>query len=351
MMGSMRSDVNADVVRLSLAVMARHGIPGMSVAVTDRHGLRCHCGFGTVDLRTGLATGASTRYPWFAISRLITVAAVLRLTEEGRFDLNTPCTSYLPPSDHPSINSAVTLRHLLESVAGEHGGKAPGRSGRDVLNVALRRSPHGYRRDDRRHSPASDPPGDAGPPLLDAVVAAATGRTLHKVRHDLVLDPLGMTKASLGPWTDVATGHIRRPHRSWPRGQDALTATTDRVGPYLILNPLVSARTSDLAGDAGDAAALICTLLLDGTHNGVRVLSSDSVQIMRELYRLRPPSTPRNSRNGSGSTHLQQVGAGPGYYGLLRVYPSSELGIAILTNSATSDGVDQLCAALHDAFR
>ena len=100
--------------------MAAYAIPGLAVAVVvdgeiayERgYGVRHRTHGGAVDEHTVFATGST--------GKMFTAAAVLRLVDEGRIDLDDPVTEYIPElhfapgkwtADH------ITVRHLINQSA------------------------------------------------------------------------------------------------------------------------------------------------------------------------------------------------------------------------------------------
>src|SRR3954468_18442748 len=86
-----------DAARTTLAaLMGRHHVPGLSVAVTDADRLLFAEGFGSADLAAGRPTTADTGYLWFSMSKIATATAALRLADEGRLDLDAPVSELVP---------------------------------------------------------------------------------------------------------------------------------------------------------------------------------------------------------------------------------------------------------------
>lgn len=91
-------------------------IPGMSVAVARDGQLLWSAGFGFADLEQQVPAGPDTRYRLGSVSKLITAAAMVRLMEAGRLDLDAPVRRYV--SSFPEQVSAMTPRQLAGHLAG-----------------------------------------------------------------------------------------------------------------------------------------------------------------------------------------------------------------------------------------
>jgi CubicO group peptidase (beta-lactamase class C family) len=104
-------------------LMKEQGVPGVSVAVVDDHGIVWSAGFGVTDTDDPEPVTADTIFSVQSTSKAFTATAVLLAVEDGLVDLDAPITTYLPDftvhsifEDHPE--SRITLRHLLSHTAG-----------------------------------------------------------------------------------------------------------------------------------------------------------------------------------------------------------------------------------------
>ncbi|HEY6548453.1 MAG TPA: serine hydrolase domain-containing protein [Vicinamibacteria bacterium] len=98
------------------ATMSRAGIPGASVAIALAGRLRFAQGYGTADLENGVPARAGTMYRLASVSKPITAAAVLKLVDEGRLDLDAPVQRYVPT--FPEKAWPVSARQLLTHMGG-----------------------------------------------------------------------------------------------------------------------------------------------------------------------------------------------------------------------------------------
>jgi CubicO group peptidase (beta-lactamase class C family) len=98
------------------ATLTRAGIPGASVAIAVGGQLRYAQGFGLADVENGVPARAATMYRLASVSKPITAAAVLKLTEDGKLDLDAPIQRYVLA--FPEKPWPVTARQLLAHLAG-----------------------------------------------------------------------------------------------------------------------------------------------------------------------------------------------------------------------------------------
>jgi CubicO group peptidase (beta-lactamase class C family) len=105
--------------------VARHRIPGLSVAITYQRRLLYAKGFGYADLETRQPVRPDSLFRIASLSKPITAVAVLQLAEEGKFKLDDRVVNvlHLEPTRDPRIAN-VTIRHLLQHRGGWDRGKS-----------------------------------------------------------------------------------------------------------------------------------------------------------------------------------------------------------------------------------
>jgi serine beta-lactamase-like protein LACTB, mitochondrial len=91
--------------------MSRLGIPGLSLAVAEAGQVRHEAGFGFADVENEVPARPETVYRLASVSKPITAAAVMKLAEDGRLDLDAPVNRYCP--EFPEKPWPVTSRQLL----------------------------------------------------------------------------------------------------------------------------------------------------------------------------------------------------------------------------------------------
>ncbi len=224
-------------------VMKTHSLPGMSAAVAVDGRIVWSEGFGEADLESHVPVSSTTRFRLASVSKMITVAAVARLVDEGRLDLDAPVQKYVP--DFPEKPWPVTTRQLAAHVAGI-------RHYRDDDPIADCNKPfptlvEGLKifRDDAllfepgtAHSYSS-----YGYNLIGAVVEGASGKDYLTYVREAVLEPLGMRHTvadrnepiiegrarfyELGPDKQVVNAPCIDVSYKWPGG--GMLATADDV--------------------------------------------------------------------------------------------------------------------------
>src|SRR5438093_5589755 len=108
------------------AAMGRHVVPGVALGVLHEGRVET-AGFGVTSAEHPLPVDADTLFLVASNTKTFTGAAVLRLVEQGKLDLDAPLRGYLPELRlaDPAATAGVTLRHTLQHTAGWVGDFAP----------------------------------------------------------------------------------------------------------------------------------------------------------------------------------------------------------------------------------
>jgi CubicO group peptidase (beta-lactamase class C family) len=95
--------------------MKAQRVPGLSIAVV--HGdFTWSAGFGYADLENQVPARADSSYRMASVSKPMTAAAVMRLVEQGKIDLDAEVQTYVP--EFPRKPHPVTVRQLLQHLGG-----------------------------------------------------------------------------------------------------------------------------------------------------------------------------------------------------------------------------------------
>jgi CubicO group peptidase (beta-lactamase class C family) len=167
------------------------GIPGFSVTVAVDGKTVFSEGFGYADLEQRVAVWPTTKFRIGSVSKPLTAAALVKLVEQGKLDLDAPIQKYVP--SFPDKGAVITPRML----AGHLGGIRHYKDDQEVIN------PKHY---DTvvaglvifQNDPLVSPPGakfsysSYGFNLLSAVIEKACAEDFLSCMRDLVFRPLGL---------------------------------------------------------------------------------------------------------------------------------------------------------------
>ena len=325
----------------------RSRIPGLSIAIVDRHGPLFTAGYGHRDLATGDPATPETTYLWFSLTKIVTATAALRLADDGALDLDAPISEALPQVPR----SSATVRQLLNHTAGfanpapirwVRPATAPARPPEDLLDRLLHK-----RRQTRRDAGGSARYSNLGYLVLGSVIEAAAQQPFTSYVRETILRPLGLTATD---FTHVeprlaATGYVKAPRAVAPLLRAVLPAgiVGPRTGAYQALQPFYVEGPSygGLVGSVIDAGRFATAHLNDGALDGTRILRADTTRRMRHI------DTPgkkidvgqgwfrKAEHRTSTPPHVEHLGAGGGFFNVMRLYPSLGLGFVVMTNTTS----------------
>jgi serine beta-lactamase-like protein LACTB len=166
------------------------GVPGFSVSVAIDGKIVYSEGFGYADLEERVPAWPTTKFRIGSVSKPLTSAALVKLVEEGKLDLDSPVQKYVP--SFPDKGAVITPRMLAGHLGGiRHykDGEPDSQKHYDTVLGGLERF---------QNDPLVVPPGTKfsyssyGFNLLSAVIEAASGESFLETEQKLVFTPLGL---------------------------------------------------------------------------------------------------------------------------------------------------------------
>lgn len=247
----------------------RQGDTGaIGIAITTRDRLVWSRTFGVVDRKSGRPASGETLFAAGSISKVLAAAAVMRLVDEGRLELDAPLVRYVPSfrMDDPR-HAAITVGMLLDHSAGFPGtamigalsfAPDPGYAARAMEALATAR--------------LKDAPGHMAVycndcfTMVEPLVEAVTGMRYADFVRTRILVPLGMDRSlfALAPLED---GTFARMHL----GGEPLP---QEFPNFHAAGGLLSTPT--------DLAAFGRMFLGGGAAGGTRILSAAAVEAMAQ---------------------------------------------------------------------
>jgi CubicO group peptidase (beta-lactamase class C family) len=351
----------ATVTRL----MDDHQVPGLSVAVTDARRLLFAEGFGHADLASRRPATADTRYLWFSLSKIATATAAMRLSDQGRLDLDAPVRS-LVPAYRARTGDEPRVRQLMSHTAGAANPLPvrwvlPSESSAEDVRACTRRllDRQGY---PRRTVGGRARYSNVGYLVLAEVISAAADEPFEEHMRRSLLEPAGMARTGYTHQDvgDNATGYVRLPRLATPLLRAALPGgiVGDRHDKHLALRPFRVAGPGygGLIGTVTDAARLLRLHLADGQIDDRRVLAPESARAMRAI---RTPGRPfdlglgwfrRPEDHGAQPAFVEHWGTGGGFWNAMRLYPDLGVGMVVMANTTHPYDHQALMAALLPTF-
>lgn len=181
--------------------MAKQQIPGLSIAVSVDGKIIWSEGFGFADLENQIRVTPKTRFRIASISKPLTAAAMARVFEQGKLDLDAHVQHYLP--SFPTKEVEITARQLVGHLSGiRHYRRDPDEAKDGFFN---RKQFYKNVTDELRifqDDPLDFPPGTKfgyssyGYTLLSAMIESAYGEEFLTVMQKEVFEPLEMPNTS-----------------------------------------------------------------------------------------------------------------------------------------------------------
>lgn len=303
-----------DASRLQVEeLLERERIPGCVMAVTLADAIVWHEAFGVADLEKKTAVTTEARYRVGSLTKLLTVAALLRLVDQERLELDDTVGEHLADFPH----AAITLRQLAGHLGGiRHYSEEEFLNGTHYENAtdSLRKF---------AADPLLAPPGEKyayssyGYDILGAVIERVTGKHFDEAVRELVLAPLAMNATSFA--ADARTATFYDASQTGPRAAPA-NDLSDRYPAGAALST------------AGDLARLLIAM------SGEGFLSTGARAEMARSQRTAGGTATnvglawRIGSDASGRTFLHHGGAVSGGRAFALFYPAERVSVAIVTN-------------------
>lgn len=268
----------------------RFGIPGCDCIVTVDGKAAYRHSAGYKDEETKVPVSCSDTYWIYSATKLFTCTAALQLIEQGKLALDAPVSRYLPEfgaltvrdndgTIHPS-KEILTIRHLMTMTGGLD---------YDLNRPALRRVLNGGATSTRDivASLAEDPlqfePGShflysLCHDVLGAVIEQVSGMLLADYIKRNITDPLSMVDTTFHP----SAAQLDRMATQYAHLDEKGTHRPIGQGNQFRFTESYDSGGAGLLSTVDDYIRLASALALRGVSpEGVRILSGDSVELMR----------------------------------------------------------------------
>lgn len=252
-------------------------------------------GIGYADVEAGLPMQRDTVFRIASMTKPITVAAAMRLVDEGTLALTDPITRWAPEFAAPTVlvdpagpldatcpaQRPITVDDLMTHRSGlGYGFSVSGPIGREYLRLPFGLGPEAWLAAIARlplvHQPGERLTYGHSIDVLGVLLSRIEGKPLPQVLDERILGPLGMADTGFF----VSEQARSRAATMYRLGEDD-KLHHDVMGPMPITPPAFPNAGGGLMSTADDYLAFVRMLLADGMFDGARVLSSKSVRAMR----------------------------------------------------------------------
>jgi CubicO group peptidase (beta-lactamase class C family) len=305
--------------------------PGVVVAIVDAGGVRESAAIGLADIARAAPASTTTPWHWFSMTKVFTATAAMRLSARGELDLDAPVRELVPDVARlvpEAWATRITPRHLLSHRAGianplplrwirRATDPAP-----DVEVLAARRLGENRR---LRFEPGTRAKyTNLGMLVMGAAMQRAAKTPFASIIAREVTGPLGMSRTGFDLPEGAAVGYHARfsPLRfvipQWVVGPSFGRWVSTR--PFLV----DGMPYGGLVGPIDDLARFLRLHL--GDDPVVVAMRERGLGWFRHLKVRRgdPPS-------------LEHGGGGPGFFDVMRVYPTLGVAVAVLGNATKYD--------------
>ncbi len=336
--------------------------PGLSVTVVKDGQTVYNHGFGYADRPRNRKATPDTVYHWWSMTKIPTAIAMMQLREQCKIELDDPVKKYLPWFDvtYPSNkNPIITIRHLLQHTSGLPD-TIPAMIGWVHYDDTTRNQTEVVKKHLPKFSKLKFEPGSQAVysnlnyMVLGAVIESVSGQAYETYITQTVLCPLGMSQTGF-VYTPAMAEHeaagtlpvIHFYTPLLPTLLDPRALIRERQGKLFWLNRayIDATPSTGLIGAAPDVARLMLAYLNRGTLDGNLILLPESISLLTETAPIDGHGLGWFVGNSNNARYLEHAGGGPGFATMLRLYPDSGLGIAIL-----ADGTDLDREGLMDLF-
>jgi CubicO group peptidase (beta-lactamase class C family) len=281
------------------------GPSGAACLVTRRGETLYQACFGYADLDTKKPIALDTIYRIYSMSKLITCTAALKLLERGLYLLNDPLEKYLPEFANPQVYrynengelftspaaSSIKIKHLFTMSSGISYGGNQTETERHIFKMIQeqkqKEAAGGKKYDNRMVAkalaevPLAFDPGThwkygLNHDILGVLIEVLSGQSFGQFLKDEIFDPLGM-KDTFFRIPDEKKDRLSSLYNY--SGDGTLTKNTELDGDYQ-LDAVFESGGGGLLSTLTDYDRFAQMLAHGGEHFGVRILSSNTFQLM-----------------------------------------------------------------------
>ena len=282
--------------RVSLVQAVDAGLLAGALTCVWQHGKVLQVNeIGYRDIEAQAPMGRDTIFRIASMTKPVTVAAAMALVEEGKLALSDPITRWLPELSDMQVlvDSLGALDHTVparrditvEDLMTHRSGLAysfsvAGPISRAYHRVSLRQDQDHWLADVAQlplvHQPGDRMTYSQGTEVLGIALSRIEGKPLHQVLAERIFEPLSMTDTGF-----FISADKRARAATMYRLDQQGGVHNDAMGPIPVKEPRFCQGGAGLVSTADDYLRFARMLLAGGTVDGIRVLSQESVHLMR----------------------------------------------------------------------
>ncbi len=261
----------------------KNEVAGMVVLVADKEGIIAVRSLGLADVASKKAMARDNIFWIASMSKPVTAACVMMLQDAGKLTLDDLITKHLPEMKNLKLAdgtaAAITIRQLLSHTSG----MAELKSGEAYTSRDLAEAASRYSRVEVLFPPGTKwQYSQTSINTAARIVEVVSGMAFDEFIQERLCKPLGMVDTTFY----LSDDQYARLAKSYRRTGDGLLEEA-QIG--LLAGHLPTDRERVPAGNGGlfstaDDYATFCRMLLnEGELNGTRILTAESVKLMRTV--------------------------------------------------------------------
>lgn len=325
--------IEGDKLKSITEAMEEYNIPGLSLAVIDNFEVVWAKGYGVADTETKNPVDKHTIFQAASISKPVTALAVMKMVQDGKWDLDENINTYLKsrklPENGFTKKKAVTLKNLLSHNAGVtvHGfpGYKPDAVIPNLVQVLEGEDPANTNKIFVDTEPETiNRYSGGGTTIVQQAMIDLKGKSFEEIMQETVLTPLEMNNSF---FSQSALNEEQCENATAGHYNDG----TQVVGKRHLYPEMAAAGLWTTAEDLAKYAVEIQKSLKDKSN---KILSQEYAEIMTT------PVLNGEYNIGLGNTEfnnemlLEHGGGNEGYVCYLLFHREKGFGFAIMTNSS-----------------
>lgn len=198
------SAIAAAADKLAAEALSQSGAAGLSVAVARNGKVILSKGYGLAEVEHNVKANGDSMFRMGSITKQFTAAAIMRLVEQGKLELDDPITKHLPA--YNVQGRKITIRHLLTHTSGI---KSYTELKRIMVDEPEREFTRQEMLDMVQNEPLAFEPGAAfaycntGYYLLGMIIENVTGKDYCQYLQDDFFGPLGLKHTRCDSNTEI----------------------------------------------------------------------------------------------------------------------------------------------------
>ena len=317
-------------------LMERRSMVGLSVGVVENGRITFLKGYGETEAGSGEQVTAETVFRWASVSKGMAAAMVAKLAEEGKLSFNSPVVQYASSLKLPDqAEYRATVGDMLSHRLGLYRNAYDNKLEEGQPTQALRRS--------LAELNLICPPGTCWSYQNIAydgateIVENITHKSFERALADRILNPLGMTSASITRAGLMNSQSWARPHSAGRRPLE-VTDAYYRVPAAGGVNSNIKDLALWMIANMGGVPDVLSPQVLQAIHAPLVETPNQNRRMRKFLERVSDPHYGYGWRSYdySGNRVVGHHGGLNGYRSLIMFDPARRSGVVAMWNSNTS---------------